>query len=150
MEPTFDVAESADVGILLEMISELAAHDGTPFFREPARGALEGLIARRELGRVWVIRAGGEAIGYVVLTLGYSLEFHGRDAFLDELYISPAHRGRGVGEKAIRFVEDACRKLGVKALHLEVERANTRAQSLYRRVGFKDHDRYLMTRMISQ
>jgi ribosomal protein S18 acetylase RimI-like enzyme len=54
-----------------------------------------------------------------------------------------------VGKSAIKFVEEACRALGVQALHLEVGRDNPRAQALYRRVGFEDHDRYLMTKWIS-
>jgi ribosomal protein S18 acetylase RimI-like enzyme len=33
-------------------------------------------------------------------------------------------------------------------LHLEVERANTAAQGVYRRAGFKDHDRYLLTKWL--
>ena len=37
---------------------------------------------------------------------------------------------------------------GVSALHLEVERQNEAAQGFYRRLGFKDHDRYLMTRWL--
>jgi ribosomal protein S18 acetylase RimI-like enzyme len=36
----------------------------------------------------------------------------------------------------------------VTALHLEVERKNKAAQEFYRRIGFQDHDRYLMTRWI--
>jgi len=38
--------------------------------------------------------------------------------------------------------------LGVKALHLEVERTNTAAQAFYRKIGFKDHSRYLMTKWL--
>jgi hypothetical protein len=34
----------------------------------------------------------------------------------------------------------------VRALHLEVERRNTRARRVDRRAGFFDHDRFLMTR----
>ena len=50
---------------------------------------------------------------------------------------------------AIRFVEDACRDLGVEALHLEVERGNTRAQTVYHKAGFADHDRYLLTKWLA-
>ncbi|HEX2680374.1 MAG TPA: hypothetical protein VHQ03_03690 [Candidatus Dormibacteraeota bacterium] len=38
--------------------------------------------------------------------------------------------------------------MGVHALHLEVTHANTGAQQLYRKFGFEDHDRYLMTKRI--
>jgi GNAT superfamily N-acetyltransferase len=48
---------------------------------------------------------GDETIGYIVLTLGDSLEYHGRDAFVDEIYIRESHRGKGIGAQAIKFVE---------------------------------------------
>lgn len=86
--------------------------------------------------------------GYVVVAFGYSLEFHGRDAFVDELFLRPAFRGRSLGREVLRFVEEQCRAAGVTALHLEVERKNTAAQEFYRRLGFQDHDRYLMTRWL--
>ena len=46
------------------------------------------------------------------------------------------------------FLADVCRTEGIAALHLEVERANTIAQEVYRKQGFKDHDRYLLTKWI--
>jgi GNAT superfamily N-acetyltransferase len=94
-----------------------------PFDEAAARQALEKILRDHSLGGVWLIQDGDEAIGYVVLTLGDSLEYHGRDAFVDEIYICESHRGRGIGAQAIKFVEKICRSLDVRALHLEVERA---------------------------
>ncbi len=150
MEPIFRLADEADGDTLIAMMREFYAIDAYPFDEGAARRALEGLLRDPALGRVWLIHDGAEAIGYVVLTFGYSLEFHGRDAFIDELFVRPSHRGRGVGTRAMRLVEEACRDLGVHALHLEVERANAVAQRLYRTFGFQDHARYLMTRWISR
>ena len=88
-------------------------------------------------------------MGYVVLTLGYSLEYHGMDAFVDELYVAPNERGHGLGKRALALVETGCRKLGVRALHLEVEQNKLAAQELYRKWGFSDHRRYLMTKVLT-
>ncbi len=74
----------------------------------------------------------------------------GRDAFIDELYLIPSHRGQGIGTQAMQFAIAACRNLEVHALHLEVERHNTAAQRLYRQAGFEGHDRYLLTRRIEE
>ena len=68
--------------------------------------------------------AGGRerlAIGYLVLTIGYSLERGGRDAFIDELYVRAERRGRGLGALAVATAEAAARRLGVRAVHLEVD-----------------------------
>jgi ribosomal protein S18 acetylase RimI-like enzyme len=85
----------------------------------------------------------------VVLTLGYSLEFGGRDAFVDELYVQPAYRGLGVGRQALAVLEKACRELGVRALHLEVGRTNLRAQALYKAAGFVDRGHFLLTKRLT-
>jgi ribosomal protein S18 acetylase RimI-like enzyme len=49
----------------------------------------------------------------------------------------------------LRFLETACRALGISAVHLEVDHNTTSAQALYRKAGFVDHDRYLMTRWLA-
>ncbi|WP_339380679.1 MULTISPECIES: GNAT family N-acetyltransferase [Cyanophyceae] len=88
-------------------------------------------------------------MGYIVLTFGYSLEFRGRDAFIDELYIRESYRGQGVGMSVIQFIESVCPSPEIQALYLEVERKKTAAQNLYQKVGSKDRDRYLMTKWIA-
>jgi ribosomal protein S18 acetylase RimI-like enzyme len=135
---------------LLTFMREYYEFDHLPFDEQRARVALEGFLADESLGRVWLIHYRGEEIGYLVLTLGYSLEYGGRDAFIDEMYIRASYRGNGIGKIALAFAEDVCRALGVRALHLEVGQANTAAYGLYRAVGFMDHDRRLLTKRITK
>ena len=148
MGATFKIAEGADIEILLKFMREYYEFDHLSFNEQIAHAALAKFVGDESLGRVWLICYEGEAIGYLVLTLGYSLEYGGRDAFIDEVYIRASHRGRGIGQNALAFAKDVCCSLGVRALHLEVERANTKAHGLYREAGFVDHDRYLMTKRI--
>lgn len=150
METNFKIAEGADIEILLKFMREYYEFDHLPFDEQIARAALAKFVDDQSLGRVWLICHEGEAIGYLVLTLGYSLEYGGRDAFIDEVYIRASHRGCGIGQSALTFAEEVCRSLGVRALHLEVERTNTSAHGLYRKAGFVDHDRYLMTKRIAE
>lgn len=150
MNLTYKTVTASEVDSLLAMMREFYAHERLPFDEAIARRALDGLIHHDAFGRVWLVELDGETAGYVVLTLGYSLEFHGRDAFVDELFIKPLHRGRGVGTESLRFVETQCRALGVAALHLEVDHENFKAQSVYRQFGFADQGRYLMTKWLDE
>jgi ribosomal protein S18 acetylase RimI-like enzyme len=147
-EPRFRPAVDADVPALLAMMARLYAEDGGRFEAGPAEQALRGLVRDGSLGAAWILEDGGAACGYVVLTLGYSLEFHGRDAFVDELFVAAAHRGRGHGGRALALLEAECRRRGVHALHLEVTPTNEAAVELYRRQGFELRERRLMTRPI--
>ncbi len=147
--PAFVPATATDVDRLVALMGELYAHDALPFDAPAHRDALVRLLAEPARGRVFLVAADDGAVaGYAVLTLGYSLEFRGIDAFVDELYLSPPYRSRGLGRAALAFLEETSRSLGVSALHLEVARPNRRAQDVYRRAGFVDHDRYLMTKRL--
>ena len=87
-------------------------------------------------------------VGYLAVTLGYSLEYRGRDAFLDEVYLAEEARGEGRGREALELAEAYGRERGAKALHLVVERHRPHAQELYRRAGFHLQDRHLMTKRL--
>ena len=67
---------------------------------------------------------------------------------IDELFLTEAVRGKGYGKTALALIRDEAKALGVKAIHLEAEKSNTRAISLYRNFGFVDPDRVLMTHWI--
>ena len=146
---SFRVAGDADIAQLLDFMAALYAEDGTtPFVRAPVEQALVCLLREPERGRVWLIEQAGVPAGYLVVTWGFSLEFHGRDAYIDELYVAPAHRGVGLGGEAIALAEDVCRGQGVLALHLEVDLDNERAHAFYGRNGFAERGHRLMTKQI--
>ena len=141
-------AEAADIELLVVFMRDFYEHEALQFDEPAVCHALQQLLANPFLGRVFLLEFDGEKAGYTVLTFGFSLEFHGRDAFVDELYIVASHRGHGIGKQALNFLAEICRTEGLAALHLEVERANLIAQEVYRKQGFKDHDRYLLTKWI--
>src|SRR5688572_19196528 len=93
---------------LFDLVREFYAYEGLDLDERRGRAALARLLADDSLGRTWLIENGAEAAGYLVLTFGYSLEFHGRDAFVDELFLREAYRGQGIGRRAIAVAEEAC------------------------------------------
>jgi ribosomal protein S18 acetylase RimI-like enzyme len=146
----FRPAALADEQTLLRMMRNLAEQEpGAYFFDEPVvREVLRRFLATPELGQAWVFFDGEIPVGYIVLTFGYSFEYHGRDSFVDELYIEPQYRRQGIGRRAMEFLEERARDLGVNAIHLEVDQGNDPAAELYRRAGYNDHSRFLMTKWL--
>jgi GNAT superfamily N-acetyltransferase len=137
-----------DVDRVVAMMAQLYAQGSDPFDAARARRTTEALLTEPEFGGVWMILAQGELAGYLVVVLGYSLEFGGRFGLLDELFVAQSHRRRGLGSEALAFAGSQCRARGWQALRLEVGQKNERAISLYRRSGFQMHDRFLMTKWI--
>jgi len=146
----FRPAVAEDESALLRMMRNLAEQEpGAYFFDEPVvREVLRKFLASPDLGEAWVFLDRETPVGYIVLTFGYSFEFHGRDSFIDELYIEPQYRRQGIGRRAMQFVEERARELGVNAIHLEVDQGNDAAAELYRRAGYDDHARFLMTKWL--
>ena len=132
------------------MMRALAKQDPEviPFDESAARAAFHQFLSLPEFGRIWLLYDGPSLVGYIILTIGFSFEFRGHDAFIDELYIVPSHRRRGFGRQAMVFVEQRAREMGINAVHLEVDRGNDRALELYRRAGYRDHERFLMTKWL--
>lgn len=141
-------ATPADEELVLEMMREFYLIEHLPYDDSVARRALRALLSDRGAGVAFIVRDGSQLAGYLVLTFGYSLEYHGRDALVDELYVREPLRGRGVGSELIAGAEALCRAEGIRALHLEVDRSNERAKRLYHRAGYQDHDRHLLTKWI--
>ena len=146
MTINYRVATIADLTILLELVKEFHEKEKLAFDEQLDRDVLASFLADGSLGQLWLIQQKDEVIGYIILTLGYSLEYRGRDAFLDEFYVRPKYRGQGIGTQTLTFAEETCRLLGIKALHLEVDFENPDAQRLYHRVGYQRHHRFLMTK----
>jgi ribosomal protein S18 acetylase RimI-like enzyme len=144
------LAVPADLERLLPLVRELWKQEHMEWHDTRTPAALARLLGDESLGRVWISEDAGRAIAYLALCFGYSLEFFGRDAFIDEVYVDPAYRGHGHGLHLLATVEAACPALGVVALHLEVDHVNERALELYLRVGFAVHDRFLMTKHVKQ
>jgi ribosomal protein S18 acetylase RimI-like enzyme len=147
--PTITLATLADEPVLRELMREFYAHEGLVFDETRTLGAFRTLAADPNLGRVWIFRVDGEAVGYLAVTVCFSLEFAGRYALVDELYVREAHRGRGIGARALEAAAEACGELDASALRLEVDVWNTRARDLYRRLGFELQERHMMSRWIA-
>jgi ribosomal protein S18 acetylase RimI-like enzyme len=149
-EPIFRLAIPDDAELLLEFMREYYAFDGHAFDEAHARAALLTFLREPAYGRAWLVLDGAMPVGYIVLTFGFSLEYLGRDAFIDEFYLRESHRGRGWGRKTLDFVEEQARLHEVRSIHLEVVRANTAAAAIYRKSHYHDHDHYLMSKWIER
>lgn len=129
-------------------MARLYAGESTAFDSQRARRAALWLLAHPEAGGTWHIEAEGQAAGYLVVTVCVSLEFEGRFALLDELYLDGPFRGRGLGAQAVEFAAEWARAQGMRALRLEVSPGNVTAQGLYRKCGFLPCRCRLMTRWL--
>jgi GNAT superfamily N-acetyltransferase len=145
MTVTFVPVAQVELDNLLAFVRDYYREDNDQPFDAPVlRNALNMLLSSEQYGRVWFIVADGVRVGYLVVAFGFAVVYGGRDATLDELYIVPAYRGRGIGSQAVDFAIAYARGSGVGYLHLEVYDDNP-AHTLYERAGFERHASRFMT-----
>ena len=146
--PTISIrlARPRDREALIPLIRAYYRFDHIRFNPRTLWPALDRLLRSRSLGRIWLICDSACAIGYVVLTYHYDLEFGGIEGLITDLFVEEAYRGAGLGRRALDVVDDFCRDRGIRMVELQVEQDNVVAQEFYRRIGFKPLTRIVMTR----
>ena len=138
-----------DVERIMPLVREFYVYERLQLNEARYRELALQLVEDDALGRLLVIELDSVLVGYVVIGFGFSLEFGGRDALLDEFYLREAFRGHGVGTTVLRTIEELCRAKGILAIHLEADYVNGRVHEFYKRIGYRDHERHLMTKWIS-
>src|ERR1700722_11803049 len=108
---------------------------------------LSELLQNPTYGLIYLLEDANRAIACLVICFDYSLEYRGKGAWIDELFVEPDYRQRGIGAYLLDLAESASHEHGAQFLHLEVGHGN-RAIELYRRRGFVDHNRYLLTKRL--
>jgi len=105
----------------------------------PARlaAAVDGVFAVPGRGTFLVARADGRIVGVAYLSYTWALEHGGHVGWLEELYVLPAQRDRGIGGALLDAVCAQARSAGCAAIDLEVEGSHERAAHLYERRGFR-------------
>jgi ribosomal protein S18 acetylase RimI-like enzyme len=136
------------VSEILDMMANFYAIDKYPSNRIKSENNLLTFIDDDSLGLLYLIENNSETMGYICITFGFSFEYGGRIAFVDEFYLKPEFRNQGIGPQVMEFIERKSIELEVKSLLLEVEKHNGNAQRLYAKQGFKSKDRPLLSKRI--
>lgn len=132
------------VDVLLQLVADYHAFEQLQTTASERSKSIALLMENEQLGRPFLIIEDGQPIGYIVLCFGFSIEFGGIDAFVDEFYLVPSARGMGIGGHTLELVKRKAASLGVVALHLEVAKGNDRARKLYSKHGFAPRDLYTL------
>jgi ribosomal protein S18 acetylase RimI-like enzyme len=138
------LAKPEDLDRLLALVTAFHAEEGLQVSDASRRAGIEPLLSGIPHGAAYLIGPARAPVGYVIVTFGWSVEFGGLGADLDEIYLRPAVRGRGIASETLIKLPAALAEAGVKALHLEVDRDNETAKRLYTRAGFSLRERYML------
>lgn len=106
------------------------------------RQAIRTVIDNPHYGFILVAEGpDSKAAGVAYASSLLSFEHGGVSGWLEELYVTPAWRGRGIGSRLLEKVVSTAKEFGWRALDLEVDVDHERAISLYLRHEFRAHSR---------
>ncbi|MES9970206.1 MAG: GNAT family N-acetyltransferase [Candidatus Thiodiazotropha sp.] len=147
---TIRIANVSDIERIVVLMAAFYKESGYMFDNDNAYTAFDALLKNDSLGKCWLIECDSDPVGYIAVTYTFSLEYFGHAAFIEDLYVSPEYRNRGLGLRALEAAEKECRKRGILALHLEVGSDNIAGNALYESFGFNATDRKLLNKRLSE
>ena len=97
---------------------------------------LQRLLAEPRLGAIWVAESDARLVGYLIAVLVLSVEHQGLMGEIDEFFVLPEARSRGVGRQLLAAAETALAARGCVRLQLQLRIANSEARAFYQRRGY--------------
>jgi GNAT superfamily N-acetyltransferase len=130
------VAEPADAAVVAELLHAFNVEFETPTpGAEVLTGRLRQMLARDD---VVALLAGEPAVAVALLTFRPGVWDPGPVALLEELYVRPELRGRGIGHAVLEHAMAVARQRGSKTFEINVDEGDTDARRFYEAHGFSN------------
>ncbi|MCQ0093480.1 GNAT family N-acetyltransferase [Roseovarius sp. M141] len=143
------LAKPDDIDTILPLIAACHAEAGIAQDDAGRHAAVAPLLDGAPHGAIYIAGPARAPIGYAAISFGWSLAHGGLAGTVDEIYIRPNVRRRGIGSDILAALPRALGAAGLRVLHLEVAKSDTAARAFYERMHFTSDDtRMLMSRIL--
>jgi GNAT superfamily N-acetyltransferase len=141
---------TADCGECARLLVDQLREHGIEASPDALARVLKVAITDMGRGFLMLARDGGRVVGVAYVATILSAEHCGPVAWLEELYVTPDWRHRGIGTALVTAVLERAQKAGIAAVDLEIDAAHQRVISLYQRLGFRRLERLRWVREFTQ
>ncbi len=120
MSVTLRIARPEDAARVLRLVA--ACHEEVGLTPDPGDRdrAVETLLSGQVPGALYLVGPPSSPVGYLSVSFGYSISAGGTEAHMDELYVRPSVRRRGMASDALSALVKMLSQNGVRALHLKI------------------------------
>jgi GNAT superfamily N-acetyltransferase len=129
------IADAATIAELVRALSSEEGYPAPPMRAEDVR--LEGFGPAPRF-RVLIAETDGQASGYALYFSAYATDHVARGFYLQDLYVRPEARRRGVGRALMAALARACRADGGCYLFWNALERNQPARAFYQRIGARE------------
>ena len=137
-ELALGAATKKDLPRLVELLGVLFAQeaDFVPDAGKQER-ALEAILGDAKIGRIYVARESGRVVGMVSTLYTVSTAEGGKAAWLEDMVVDSACRGRGIGAELLAHAVVGAREAGCVRITLLSDEDNAQAHAVYAAEGFQ-------------
>jgi GNAT superfamily N-acetyltransferase len=132
MNYTIRPIQVTDFPALMDMVKEFSDFQKMP---DKMLNSIEQMNAESEYLNGFVVeRESGELVGYTTYFYAY-FTWIGKSMYMDDLYVKPEHRGKGLGQKLINSVIEKAKSDNCKKVRWQVSEWNKNAIEFYKSLG---------------
>jgi len=133
---TLAPARRQDVPVILALIKGLAEYERLLHEVVATEAAIEeSLFGPRPAAEAVIAWAGGEAVGFALFVHNYSTFLGRRGLYLEDLFVVPEWRGRGIGRDLLRHLARLAVDRGCGRFEWSVLSWNEPAVGFYQKLG---------------
>lgn len=141
-------ATPSDAALILAFITELAIYEKAEHEVVASMVDIEqSLFGADSPARALICTLDDQPVGYAVYFLSYSTWLGRKGMYLEDLYISPVHRGGGAGKQLLRHLARLACDSGCGRLEWSVLDWNEPAIQFYRSIGASPQDEWIRYRI---
>jgi ribosomal protein S18 acetylase RimI-like enzyme len=125
-----------DVEAVTDLMRDFAAYEKlSDYFEATPENLAAVMFGERAFVNGLVAEDNGEVIAYALFYPNYATFRGQRGMYLEDIYISPSHQGRGIGEAMIRRIARVAKEQGCERIDFQVLEWNQPAIGFYQKLG---------------
>jgi GNAT superfamily N-acetyltransferase len=138
MAVTIRDAVADDAAILVSLVHQFEREEGKSAAKLTVEDVLAHGFGERARFRVLLAEDAGRALGYALFYPSYDSEHAAKGLYLQDLFVVPGARRRGVGRALMVAVARACQADGGCYLFWNALEANHAGRAFYHRIGGRE------------
>jgi GNAT superfamily N-acetyltransferase len=150
MKPNFQIqpATAEDVAVIFQLIRELAEYERAPNDAVATEeGLRDVLFGHQASAQVVIAREGGEPVGFAVYFFNFSTWLGRPGLYLEDLFVRPAHRGKGYGRALLVRLAQIAQERGCGRMEWAVLDWNEPAIQFYKKLGAQPMEEWTVFRL---
>lgn len=127
----------SDSDTVLALVNKLLRELGAePMEEYPGRLAADLILRDAERGIVALAEEGGQFLGLCTLSYQDAIRAGGRYGIIQELFVEPEQRGKGIGRQLVAYVLNEAKRVGCHLVEVGTPKDSPCLEAFYERFGF--------------